>query len=284
MLTLRYKDGGEAARLTPPGITIGSDPVSSLVISGDGVGGFHADVRVTDDGAWIKDVGRGSGTFVNGQRIEAETALAPGDVLVIGGTELTVAEDGAAGDAAAEVDGWALKGTGGALDGRLFAIAGKVTVGRADGCDLAIPDARLSREHAQLVVVGERLSVRDLGSSNGTFHNGRRVERALLAAGDSIAFDKVTFEVIGPRAAEPSVGDDDGFDKTIITTASADIAQAAAGARGEASPSATTGVNPNVPRAKVGRRPVSSTGAGRKAALLVAGGLVVLILAAFLLS
>lgn len=283
MLTLRFKDGGlEAAKLTPPGITIGSDSVSTLVISGEGVRGFHADVRVADDGVWIKDVGSASGTFVNGERIETETLLRPGDVLRIGETELIVAGEGEGAEGSAEAEAWALRAKSGPLAGRVIPLAQKTTVGRADDCDLAIPDARLSREHAQLVLVGDRLSVRDLGSSNGTFHNGRRIERALLAVGDTLAFDKVEFEVIGPAPAVAPI-EEDGFDKTVITTASAEIAQAAARARGEASPTATTGVNPNVPQTKVGNRSVSSTGGGMNTALLLIGALLIVVVAAFLL-
>ena len=280
MLKLRYRDtSADAAWLAEPGITIGSDSVSTLVIDGPDVRGFHADVRVGADGAWVKEVGAAGGTLVNGKALDGEVPLRPGDVLSVGGRELEVVESrgdagagprDAAGSPADEPAGdtlpagtWGLHALTGPLAGRSFALQAKTVVGRAEDCDISIPEARLSREHAQLVLAGELLSMRDLGSSNGTFHNGERVERALLAVGDTVAFDKVEFRVIGPAPGTPDLANaDDGFDKTIITTASAAIAQAAPAA----SPQATTGINPNVPHTAPPcprrSRSVSSTSSG----------------------
>jgi len=54
-------------------------------------------------------------------------------------------------------------------------------VGRAPTCDLPVFDPTISRRHAELVVDGDKLRIRDLESSNGTFHNGARIELATVA-------------------------------------------------------------------------------------------------------
>ncbi len=70
-----------------------------------------------------------------------------------------------------------------------------LVVGRGLGADIPLGDPTISRRHASLERAGEQVIVRDLGSSNGTFVNGRRVEAGILAPGDTVTFGKVTFRV-----------------------------------------------------------------------------------------
>ena len=68
-------------------------------------------------------------------------------------------------------------------------------VGRAPTCDLPVFDPTISRRHAELVAEGDSLRLRDLGSSNGTFINGAKVEEAVVAVDDLVAFGKVPFRL-----------------------------------------------------------------------------------------
>jgi hypothetical protein len=61
-----------------------------------------------------------------------------------------------------------------------------VLVGRSRWCDVRIPSARVSRRHCCLVLSGDEVLVSDLGSTNGTWINGRRVEKGTLRPGDVI--------------------------------------------------------------------------------------------------
>ncbi|MCC7369143.1 MAG: FHA domain-containing protein, partial [Chloroflexi bacterium] len=61
-----------------------------------------------------------------------------------------------------------------------------VTIGRDDGNDLVLRDPRVSRRHALVRRLGQTFRVEDLGSTNGIFVNGRRVDRADLRPGDLI--------------------------------------------------------------------------------------------------
>jgi phosphoserine phosphatase RsbU/P len=62
------------------------------------------------------------------------------------------------------------------------------TVGRKADRDLVIADARVSREHAEIVSEGGKFFVVDAGSRHGTFVNGQRVQRHQLAGGDRLEF------------------------------------------------------------------------------------------------
>jgi adenylate cyclase len=68
-------------------------------------------------------------------------------------------------------------------------------VGRAPTCEVPIYDPTISRRHAELLPSGERLRIRDLGSSNGTFHNGAKIEDVTVAVGDTVTFGKVEFKL-----------------------------------------------------------------------------------------
>ena len=68
-------------------------------------------------------------------------------------------------------------------------------VGRAPTNDVPVFDPTISRRHAELVTSDSGVSVKDLGSSNGTFHNGSRVESCLVKPGDTITFGKVAFKL-----------------------------------------------------------------------------------------
>ena len=87
----------------------------------------------------------------------------------------------------------------------------QLVVGRAPSSDIAIFDPTISRRHAELQVDESGLRVRDLGSSNGTFHNGERIEDSdavALAPGDTITFGKVAFRVqpLGPTTVHSPSG------------------------------------------------------------------------------
>jgi hypothetical protein len=79
---------------------------------------------------------------------------------------------------------------------RSFSISREMTViGRRQDCDLMIPLGEISRKHCRIIRDGETLRMEDLGSSNGTFHNGRRIQEAVLSAGDTIQVGPVTFVI-----------------------------------------------------------------------------------------
>jgi FHA domain/Domain of unknown function (DUF1707) len=60
----------------------------------------------------------------------------------------------------------------------------QLVLGRSSACELVLADDTVSRRHAELRAEDGRWIVRDLGSSNGTWVNGRRVMEAEVRPGD----------------------------------------------------------------------------------------------------
>ncbi len=80
---------------------------------------------------------------------------------------------------------------------------GVTTLGRHDDCLIRIKSSQVSRRHCEIVEVGGKLMVRDLGSSNGTFVNGKRVlGQQPLKPGDELTVGAVTLRVVTLGRAE----------------------------------------------------------------------------------
>lgn len=80
-----------------------------------------------------------------------------------------------------------------------------LVLGRAPASDLPVFDPTISRRHAEVRADGGVVTVRDLGSSNGTFFNGERVEAAAAGPADLLSFGKVAFRVepiVAPTESE----------------------------------------------------------------------------------
>ncbi|HEX7828391.1 MAG TPA: SpoIIE family protein phosphatase [Thermoanaerobaculia bacterium] len=93
-----------------------------------------------------------------------------------------------------------------------------VSIGRASDCTIPIKDRYLSRKHAEIVAVPTGWMLKDLGSANGTYLNGTRVERdEILKTGDRIRLGdtEIVFETndrstdrfiaVGDSAASPTI-------------------------------------------------------------------------------
>ena len=65
------------------------------------------------------------------------------------------------------------------------------TIGRLPENALQIEDASVSSSHAEIFADEDRFFVRDLGSTNGTFINGEKIDKALLHEGDEVRFGTV---------------------------------------------------------------------------------------------
>jgi two-component system cell cycle response regulator len=76
---------------------------------------------------------------------------------------------------------------GGVRAGASYTLGDDVVIGRGGDIAIEVDDVSVSRRHARIVRAPDGSHwIEDLGSTNGTFVSGRRVERALLASGDRV--------------------------------------------------------------------------------------------------
>jgi hypothetical protein len=76
-----------------------------------------------------------------------------------------------------------------------------VTIGRSDHCDISVKDSSMSGRHVEVSKINGEIKVRDLGSANGVFLNGERVDEAELFDGDVLRLGQtsVRVDVVGGR-------------------------------------------------------------------------------------
>ncbi len=81
-----------------------------------------------------------------------------------------------------------------------------LVVGRSLASDIPILDPSISRRHAEVSCDERGVHIRDLGSSNGTFLNGEKVETASLGFEDTVSFGRVAFRLHPATAPRPAAG------------------------------------------------------------------------------
>lgn len=93
---------------------------------------------------------------------------------------------------------WVLKEMSGTHPGKLFPLDGKITMGRSQSNEVWINNSNASRRHSSIEPTDDgHVMVTDLGSTNGTWVNGRRIgETVVLQSGDQLVVGDTEFEVV----------------------------------------------------------------------------------------
>ena len=214
-------------------LVVGRD-AADLTIDDPEISRRHAVMRPVEGGVQVEDLGSSNGTLVDGRRIDAPTTLSRNGVVQVGGTKIAV--DMAPSDVASEqpppdpdvtaARGTAVRGRGGAAaeqggpaprlllrfvngtaPGTLVPIGpDPFVIGRGEtGMGMLDHDPELSRKHAQVSQVDDRVVVEDLGSTNGTFVNGHRIAApTVLKPDDSLYLGATTLQLVELSAEAPS--------------------------------------------------------------------------------
>jgi pSer/pThr/pTyr-binding forkhead associated (FHA) protein len=193
-------------------LTIGRDTDRQLILPSASVSRKHARVIMNGGQPMIVDDGSSNGVVVDGTRVSAPTPIGPMSRVDVAEFRITVVNlDQPQQQAQAQpmmaqavsampgADSIKLVAEGGPYDGRVFDVpAQPCTVGRALDNELVFDDPSLSRKHSRIQREGPgRLTVEDLGSSNGTYVNGRKMGRGSAGPGDAIQFGDLVFRVEG---------------------------------------------------------------------------------------
>ncbi len=231
--------GGQVVRLNVA-FGIGCDATGALQTDDDKIARAFAAVFRRDGQWWIRDLGCPGGLAVNGSPVQ--TVLLPTRAALTFGTSglaamleldrsAVVAADkpaAVANDSAGAVDDGrtrlhappqratvlAASGGAGALRVQVGNAAapreftGRVRIGRDASCTLRIEDDGVSRAHAEIFPLAGQWRVRDLGSSNGTYLDGQRIDEASLPNHCTVRLgaDGPSLAVTHSAAAPPKTG------------------------------------------------------------------------------
>ncbi len=121
----------------------------------------------------------------------------------------------------------------GAVQGEFPLDKERISIGRKPDNDIQIDNLAVSGKHALIITILDDSFLEDLGSTNGTYVNGKLVKKHALRNGDVIGLGKHELKYVNDHAT----ADDEEFEKTmIIRPGSASAAVAAAKAAEEAAP------------------------------------------------
>jgi pSer/pThr/pTyr-binding forkhead associated (FHA) protein len=85
---------------------------------------------------------------------------------------------------------------GASTSGKNFDLGQELTIGRADKCHVILDDTYVSQVHARIFARGDSYLLEDLGSTNGTYLNRKRVGGATeLQRGDRVKIGKTVLEM-----------------------------------------------------------------------------------------
>ncbi len=222
MLKIQVKSGTfkEPIWIVDPILSIGKNSANDLVVNSKDIKDFHAQIILKNNKVYLKDITGKNGCFVNEEQIK-EKELKAGDQIKLNDVEMDVLDGKQISPTATVANSssnqvWSLVSNNSWLEGQSFEITDTTIIGRGVNCQITIPGTHLSRQHCELRVRDTRLHVEDLGSSNGTFLNEKKITKAEAKPGDTLRVDVYSFEIVGPE--------DDDSDKTMIRTiASGDL-------------------------------------------------------------
>jgi len=193
---LRVADGDEAGRvldLEEGSLPLGRDPRSRLHLADPTVSKDQAVFHCGPDGVSVENRSPRNPILVNDEPVEGRRRLRAGDRLTAGSVNLLfedprAASPPAAGRAGAEEPGSGPSGTRMMLQPFLIlhfpggvtreeTLAGtRVTVGRATDSDIVVEFPTVSGRHAEIELRDGKYRIVDVGSTNGTSVNGKRIE------------------------------------------------------------------------------------------------------------
>ena len=219
-MKLVFPNGEHGQVFLNPGINrIGSDIDNAVVLNRPGILPVHCVIHISGTGANLQVPAGAGPVTVNGKPVPDIMGLRSGDTIGIGSVQAKFAvveesrlpadggdpgEDSGATRVRLAIPKFVLRGVSGAVFSKVFPVAGPVVIGRAPECDISVPADEMSRRHAMVKPTPDGLSVEDLGSSNGTYINNKRVQTGFLGPGDELRLDAVRFILVARGMESPS--------------------------------------------------------------------------------
>lgn len=204
---------------------IGRVEGNDIILPSSKVSRQHARIFIRDQKCYIEDLGSSNGVIVDGQRIQGERDLGSASQIRIGDYYLYLAlnkeQDNNQHDVVSthivsqDENSYKLVRVGDGFAGEIFPLSeAQNSVGRTEDNAIFLNDPSISRRHARVDYDGMVYCLHDLGSSNGTCVNDKRISGpTILRSSDRVSFGNVHFVFMpskdqydGPGAGPASAG------------------------------------------------------------------------------
>jgi pSer/pThr/pTyr-binding forkhead associated (FHA) protein/NADPH-dependent 2,4-dienoyl-CoA reductase/sulfur reductase-like enzyme len=174
--------GEQQIDLRTSGLSIGRGKQTDVMLDDPTVSYQHAQIVCQGDVPYLRDLGSSNGTYVNGELVSVPHRLQSGDVIKLGNTSLTFHAEPVSGTVPVKREdpvpanvSLILRAV--AAAGGSFTISQSPTIiGRHPNSQIVLNDETVGRQHAIFRKEGAKWLVEDLGSSNGTWINNKRIE------------------------------------------------------------------------------------------------------------
>jgi len=238
LIVLHKQKQIQELELTTEKVTIGREADCTIILEDSLVSRKHAEIREEGGKYFLTDIGSANGTFVGTRRITTNYELKSGDVIkispytmyfqlsaaetptrieqperpedktkIIGVTGLETGELGRDMTQMYTYSGAPkLLIRSGVEVGKTFDLSKNPIIGRDAECDIVLSEPTISRKHARIQFIDNKLSVIDVGSRSGTRVNGKIIDKPTpLKDSDKIQLGDVTLEIDwkgAPKAVE----------------------------------------------------------------------------------
>jgi len=195
---------------------LGSAADADIALMAPGIAPRHVEIEFTGATARLTVSHPENLVTVNGKAVTTSIELKPGDLVTFAAIraravavekashapppkprDIDVDDDGRT-KVRVALPKFVLRGVSGVTFGKIYPVQSTVVIGRQSECEIPIPSEEVSRRHAELRVTPDGVMVEDLGSSNGTYVNDRRITRQLMKAGDELRLDTIRFLLLAP--------------------------------------------------------------------------------------
>lgn len=210
-LIVQYKQKTiEELELTGDKVIIGRGEESGIKLDDNLVSREHAEIRKEGGKYLLSDLGSANGTYVGTKRITKDYELKDGDVIKISPYTIYFRlspEEKPTQIAQAEMEEkpteiFTFSGAprflvrSGMAVGQIYDLTNNPLIGRDPECDIVLNEPTVSRRHARIQFIENKLIIMDVGSKSGTRVNGRLIDRPTpLRDGDKVQLGEVLLEV-----------------------------------------------------------------------------------------
>lgn len=203
--------------------TIGSSEDADISVEAVGMSPIHATIVNDDDVYYLQVDNPACMASVNGKLVKEKKEVREGDLMIVAQVHCRLEsqkhaeQDDNRTRIRMALPKYVLRGVSGVYFGKTFPLRGKTSIGRHSDNDIFVNVDGISRKHAVISVTSDGLAVEDLGSSNGTYVNGEKVDKSIVKIGDEIKLDNIRFLVQSPEMKTQSPSDKSAGlqDKTI---------------------------------------------------------------------